>query len=239
MSNTPQVEDGFIKLATDIAKYLAKTYMSSYESQIIWAIFIKTYGWNKKEDWISNSQFVELTDMHKSHVSRTVKKLIKRKIVTQTGNKIAFQKNSKLWKQLPKQVTEVKKLPIQDKKLPIQDKKLPIQDKKLPKQADTIYTIQKTITKDIAKGINLFKKINPSTEVLFVNKTQRASTKRLINKYGIGWLEKAVVRLEETNAMPYAPRITTPYELETKLGQLKVFLQQEKAKSTKTGALKI
>ena len=225
MSNTPQVEDGFIKLATDIAKYLAKTYMSSYESQIIWAIFIKTYGWNKKEDWISNSQFVELTDMHKSHVSRTVKKLIKRKIVTQTGNKIAFQKNSKLWKQLPKQVTEVKKLPIQDKKL--------------PKQADTIYTIQKTITKDIAKGINLFKKINPSTEVLFVNKTQRASTKRLINKYGIGWLEKAVVRLEETNAMPYAPRITTPYELETKLGQLKVFLQQEKAKSTKTGALKI
>ena len=199
--------------------------MSSYESQIIWAIFIKTYGWNKKEDWISNSQFVELTDMHKSHVSRTVKKLIKRKIVTQTGNKIAFQKNSKLWKQLPKQVTEVKKLPIQDKKL--------------PKQADTIYTIQKTITKDIAKGINLFKKINPSTEVLFVNKTQRASTKRLINKYGIGWIEKAVVRLEETNAMPYAPRITTPYELETKLGQLKVFLQQEKAKSTKTGALKI
>ena len=123
--------------------------------------------------------------------------------------------------------------------MPIQDKKLPIQDKKLPKQADTIYTIQKTITKDIAKGINLFKKINPSTEVLFVNKTQRASTKRLINKYGIGWLEKAVVRLEETNAMPYAPRITTPYELETKLGQLKVFLQQEKAKSTKTGALKI
>lgn len=101
----PQIEDGHLKIANDIAKYLARTYMSSYETQILWAIFIKTYGFNKKEDWISNSQFVKITGIHKAHVSRTIKKLLKRKMITQTGNKIAFQKNSTLWCKLPNQVT--------------------------------------------------------------------------------------------------------------------------------------
>ena len=41
--NTPQLENGYIKIANDIAKYLAKTYMSSYESQLLWAIFTKAY----------------------------------------------------------------------------------------------------------------------------------------------------------------------------------------------------
>lgn len=93
---TPQIEQGYTKIANEIVGYLAKTYMSSYESQILWAIFSKTYGFNKKEDWVSNSQFVEITGMHKAHVSRTLKKLMLRKIVTQSGNKIAFQKDSRL-----------------------------------------------------------------------------------------------------------------------------------------------
>ena len=102
---SPQLEDGFIRIANGIAKELAKTYMSSYESQILWCLFIKTYGFNKKEDWISNSQFVEATGIYKSHVSRTIKKLVERKIVTQTGNKIAFNKYHTQWRELPKQVT--------------------------------------------------------------------------------------------------------------------------------------
>ena len=137
---TPQLENGYLKIATDIAKYLAKTYMSSYETQILWAVFIKTYGFHKKEDWISNGQFTELTLIRKNHVSRTVKKLIQRRIVTQTGNKIAFQKDRRLWKELPKQVTN--KIVTQTG-IP----KLPKQVQLLPKQVFPLYT-KDTYTKD-------------------------------------------------------------------------------------------
>jgi hypothetical protein len=87
--------------------------------------------------------------------------------------------------------------------------------------------------------ISLFKEVNPFYELLFKNTTQRKSVERLIKKYGWEWVEKLIKKLPEIISQPYAPRITTPYELETKLGQLKVFLQQEKLKATKVGSVKV
>ena len=57
----PQREEGHVDIANEIVEFLAKTYLSSYESQVLWAIFRKTYGWQKKEDWITGSQLVEMT----------------------------------------------------------------------------------------------------------------------------------------------------------------------------------
>lgn len=238
---TPQVENGFIRIATDIGKYLAKTYMSSYESQVVWAIFLKTYGYNKKEDWISNSQFVEITGIHKAHVSRTLKKLLQRKIVTQTGNKISFQKDSRLWCELPKQVTI--------KKLPKQVQELPIQDTKLPKQADTIDNIQKTITIDntLPNGnvgsvnylIGLFKDVNPSYKTLYPRKGERQALERMVKEHGLEKIEQAIKSLALVINKPYAPIITTPYELEKKLGNLIAFLQKERITINKFSVLKL
>jgi phage replication O-like protein O len=152
---TPQVEDGYLRIANSIAKYLAQTYMSSYESQILWVVFLKTYGYNKKEDWISNSQFAELTGMRKGHISRTIKKLVNRKIVTQTGNKIAFQKDSRLWLKLPKQVTVTQTGNSVTHLGPTVTHLGP----KLPKQVTTIDNIQKTITKDNLQKTFIFTKI--------------------------------------------------------------------------------
>jgi len=73
----PQAEDGHVDIANEIVEILAKTYLSSYESQVLWAIFRKTYGWHKKEDWITNTQIAEMTGIAESHISRTLKKLIK------------------------------------------------------------------------------------------------------------------------------------------------------------------
>lgn len=229
--NTPQLENGYIRIAQDIAKQLAKTYLSSYESQVIWALFIKTYGYHKKEDWISNSQFVEITGIHKSHVSRTIKKLIKRKIVTQTGNKIAFQKNSRLWIKLPKQVIVTQT----GNKVAYLGQKVTQMGQKLPKQADTKDNIQKIITKDNNTNVLLakFQKINPSFKRLFSNLTQRQALERLVKEYSEDWISKLLDNLPDIISKPYAPRITTPYELESKLGQLKIFILQEKNKGYK------
>ena len=147
----PQKEDGHVDIANEIVEALAKTYLSSYESQVLWAIFRKTYGWHKKEDRINGSQLSKMTGISESHVSRTLKGLARRNIIIRNGKKISFQKDYEQWEKLPIQAS-IKKLPIQDKKLPIQvskvtysgKKKLPIQVyTKETKRNYTKETIQK------------------------------------------------------------------------------------------------
>jgi phage replication O-like protein O len=230
-NRTPQLEDGYTRIANEILEKLATINLSSYQIRVLLFIFRKTYGYGKKEDRIAVSQLVKATGIRKSHISRTKKELLLRKLVTSNGNKIAFQKDSTLWCKLPKQVT-IRKVTTSGQKITSLGQKLPL-------QGNTKETIQQIITKDINKGLSLFKEINPSYEQLFKNKTQRDALKRLINQYGEEWVIKLIKELPEIINKPYAPRITTPYELETKLGQLKVFLQQEKLKATKVGSIKV
>ena len=105
MTVNPQPENGTTPIAHEIVEALCRTNLSPYESRFLWCVFRKTYGWHKKEDWISLSQIVEMTGMHKAHASRAKRKLLDRHIVTQTGNKIAFNKFYTQWRELPKQVT--------------------------------------------------------------------------------------------------------------------------------------
>ena len=82
---SPQIEDGHIKIANEIAEALAKRNFSAYEIRILWVIWRKTYGWHKKEDQISFTQFEKATGLHRRHVQRTLKRLMERNIVASTG----------------------------------------------------------------------------------------------------------------------------------------------------------
>jgi len=102
---SPQVEHGHFKFANELAEALAKTHFTSYQQRILWAVWRQTYGWHKKFDRISLSQFEKLTGMKKSHICRTKKELKERNIITISGNKIGFQKDYTRWRALPNQVT--------------------------------------------------------------------------------------------------------------------------------------
>lgn len=98
----PQCENGYIRIATEIAEALMKTNLTKYQSRFLWVLWAKTYGWNKKEDWISNSQISEMTGIKPSHISRAKSELTKRGIIiTPNGNKVAFNKDWSQWKELP------------------------------------------------------------------------------------------------------------------------------------------
>lgn len=99
------MDENFTKLANETVEALSRTNLSSYEWRFLMVLFRKTYGFQKKDDWIALSQIVEMSGMHKAHVSRSKKKLIERNIVTQTGNRIAFNKYHTQWRELPKQAT--------------------------------------------------------------------------------------------------------------------------------------
>lgn len=101
----PQIENGYMKIANELAEALMHTNLSAYQYRILWAIWRKTYGWHKKVDWIPNSQLVSMTGIRKQHIHRTVKELIERNIVTKSGYQLSFNKNYTQWRELPKQVT--------------------------------------------------------------------------------------------------------------------------------------
>jgi phage replication O-like protein O len=82
-----------------------KTNLSAYQSRILWAIFRRTYGFHKKEDWLSNSQLAELTGLWKQHIHRAIKELKDRNIVTKRGYFLGFNKDYQGWRELPKGVT--------------------------------------------------------------------------------------------------------------------------------------
>lgn len=107
---SPQTENGYTKIANEIMEALMQTQLSGYQSRILFAIWRKTYGWNKKEDKILSSQLAELTGILLPHVSFTVKNLINRNMITEIGKNLSFNKNYEEWKDLPKSVTK-KKLP--------------------------------------------------------------------------------------------------------------------------------
>lgn len=97
-------------------------------------------------------------------------------------------------------------------------------------------TLDKPIAPDGAEVnnlIKLFEPINPTYEKLYANKTQRVAIQRMVKKFGIEDLTAKIKALPKIVSMPYAPRITTPLELENKIGKIQQFLTQEKNKAGK------
>ena len=83
---SPQLEDGYLKIANSIVEALAKYRMPGQEGQIIWAVFRRTYGFNKKSDNIAYSQLAEDTGIPRKKVSTLVKSLAKKKVLLTVPN---------------------------------------------------------------------------------------------------------------------------------------------------------
>ena len=121
----PQVENGYVKISNEIFDALAHTRIPGEARQVLDVILRKTYGWNKKADQISLTQFMEHTGLSKVHVCQAINKLEKmnliiREAVTEKGNDslpkkvtlivtYGLQKNFDEWKPLPKKVTVTEK----------------------------------------------------------------------------------------------------------------------------------
>lgn len=86
-------------------------------------------------------------------------------------------------------------------------------------------------SQDISEFIYEFRHVNPSYERLFMNKTERNSAKRLIEKYGLEKMKSTAIHLQGIISQKYAPKITTPYELEKNLGKLIAFVNQNTTKN--------
>jgi phage replication O-like protein O len=121
-----QVEDGeYTRIHNAILEALAKARLSGSEFRCVFYLLRKTYGWNKKEDKISLSQWAEGTDTKRNHVIATLNGLVEKKIMYRVDGYIptyGFNKHVEEWQEigvnsdrgnrfckvLPKQVTVTK-----------------------------------------------------------------------------------------------------------------------------------
>ncbi len=111
MSASPQLEDGHVRIATELLLALALARMTARQWPIVMIIARKTYGYQKKVDDIGLSQLSELTGIAKPHVSVAVRELVARRILTrrvgQFGHILGINKNHLQWLPASKQVTGI------------------------------------------------------------------------------------------------------------------------------------
>ena len=108
-----QRENGHLDIANELAEAFARHKFSTDEWRILWVVIRKTYGWQKKADMISLSQFATMTGMKAAHCCRALSRLVSRNVITRSGNthsgnthsgntvrEYAIQKDFDAWSQI-------------------------------------------------------------------------------------------------------------------------------------------
>ena len=102
--------------------------------------------------------------------------------------------------------------------------------------AEEVLTAEDLESKQLSNGVNeildmFYKTINPN--ISFGNTTTRKACEFLIKKYGLQPTKGAIEYAISVQGKPYAPTITTPYQLKEKMSALVIYKQKEESGLTK------
>ena len=145
------LDDGFTRIANELLEAVMHAGLSQHQLLVFMAVMRKTYGFNKKSDWVSNEQISVLTGILPHKCSAAKSALVKRGILTQTGRVIGINKAVSEWSSLPVKGTE-KRAYLKKVTLPESGKKT------LPESGNAYYPNQVNTkdkhTKDNKDNIN-------------------------------------------------------------------------------------
>lgn len=82
--------------------------------------------------------------------------------------------------------------------------------------------------KQIGEVIFLFQDVNPTYKTLFNRNPQREASHRLLQQFGMEKLQPMIAYLKFSNGVKFAPTITTPVQLEQKMGELKAWADKQR-----------
>jgi len=83
---SPQVEAGHLQIANDLWEAIARQDLSGQEFRVLIAVIRKTYGFKKKQDWLTNRCLAMVTGLHTHSVSRAITRLVVRNIIRVNQN---------------------------------------------------------------------------------------------------------------------------------------------------------
>jgi len=200
--------------------------------------------------YFTNDQLSKITRSNPDTVSRAISKLEKLKLikthrkVKAGGGQIRFIEGQNVESDLIKTTSNAPTNPTSPTLQKLQTNNNKINKNKIKENNRSILISKNEFLPDnlsiqennqTNEILNLFKSVNPSYQRLFSNITERKSLERLIDKYGKEKIINIVTKLPDIITQPFAPRITTPYQLEKKLGDLIIFIKQSSNKPNKLG----
>jgi len=105
------LEDGYTRIANELLEAVMLAGLSQHQLLVFMAVMRKTYGFNKKSDWVSNEQISSMTGIlpHKCSAAKCM--LVKRGIFAQTGRVVGINKTISEWVKLPESGKENKVYP--------------------------------------------------------------------------------------------------------------------------------
>lgn len=237
-----QVENGhFTRIVNPLIERLSQMPFKGCELAVALFIIRKTYGFQKKQDEISLTQFQNGIKRSRQTVVTALKnlqlvnivRLVKRGSMKGDGNIYSINKYIETWK-----VVKTVRLVKRHKKPSLMGGVNLVKTGRHTKE--TKESIQKKLASQsdaglISKIIPLFEGINPSFGRWYGNTTQRGAIDRLLVANGFEKLQKVIALLVKTNGMRYFPTITTPVQLEDKWAQLEAALIRKKGEQTTKG----
>lgn len=91
------LDNGYTRIANEILDAVMIAGLTKHQLLIIMAVWRKTYGYNKKTDWIGNEQMELMTGIDKTKCSTAKNQLIRMKILIQEGRKVGINKSISEW----------------------------------------------------------------------------------------------------------------------------------------------
>lgn len=101
--NNPQLKNGYTSIANELIEIFIQTELSGQEFRLMLFILRKTYGYHKKEDYISLTQMAKALRISMMRASQVINSLQKKKIITLKENiegktkKYQFNKSYEQW----------------------------------------------------------------------------------------------------------------------------------------------
>jgi hypothetical protein len=239
--------------------------MGDTELRVVLVVTRATLGWEedketkmrKQEDWISYYQLKEKTGRGYTALAKAIENCIEKKWIEardKEGNLLDTKSKrvgKKIYYRLGKIFLDKIEASSESGKVkPTSSESVITESVITESEAYKRNSIQKKpITKELAiqgiaykkqidELIGMFKTINPTYQRLFGNSTERQALERLVKQFGFDKVANMIQYLPSIFGKPYAPRITTPYQLEKKLADLLAFIQEERSKGGKVFIIK-
>lgn len=126
MTDSPQLEDGYTRVANELLEAIISAPFSKRQYAVVLAVIRKTYGYNKKSDALSMWEIASMTGIDRANVSRTVAELVEMRVLERKAEgrlshgqhvpEIGINKQHKEWMTDAKtaQVTDANLAPVSE-----------------------------------------------------------------------------------------------------------------------------
>lgn len=240
----PQKENGYTAISNELLEALIKYQFprkSSVPLRIVLYVIRKTYGYQKKIDTISISQFQDsINENNRSNLVYWLNYLVQGKIIVK--NKISniqveygLNKNYEEWLPLVQIMRLVQIRPWTsanndtETSASIDTHK---RKKEITKENSNVPLQEQKFSSKGAELIKAFEEVDPKNKTYYGNKTQRKACEFLISEYGEDTVLKVVSFLPIYNKQPFARKTYTPHQLKENWQSIKDHSQSLKNKKT-------